>query len=69
LGLNVGHLGGRELAGANQKQGPLRLEELQAQHTEWLPLEEPLRIGEKGPVLRVREAGEPEVDPDATRLE
>lgn len=69
LGLNVVHLGGKELAGANHKQGPLRLEELQAQHTEWLPLDEPLRIGEKGPVLRVRDAGEPEADPDATRLE
>lgn len=69
LGLNVVHLGAREVPGANQKQGPLRLEELQAQHTEWLPVGEPLRIGEKGPVLRVRDAGEPVEDPDATRLE
>jgi hypothetical protein len=40
-------------------------------HTEWLPLDEPLRIGEQGPVLRVRELPplDEEEDPDATRLE
>lgn len=71
LGLNVVHLGGREIPGANRKHGPLQLEELQGMHTEWLPLDEPLRIGEQGPVLRVRELAplDEEEDPDATRLE
>ena len=71
LGLNAVHLGGREIPGANRKQGPLQLEEMQGMHTEWLPLDEPLRIGEQGPVLRVRELPPPdeEEDPDATRLE
>ncbi|HEV2733690.1 MAG TPA: hypothetical protein VGV85_02590 [Longimicrobiaceae bacterium] len=71
LGLNAVHLAGREITGANRKQGPLQLEELQGMHTEWLPLDEPLRIGEQGPVLRVRELAplDEEEDPDATRLE
>ncbi|HEX2190695.1 MAG TPA: hypothetical protein VHG51_17435 [Longimicrobiaceae bacterium] len=69
LGLNAVHLGGREIPGANRKGGPLELEELQGMHTEWAPLDEPLRIGEQGPVLRVRELPPPEEDPDATRLE
>jgi hypothetical protein len=71
LGLNVVHLGGREIPGANRKHGPLQLEELQGMHTEWLSLDEPLRIGEQGPVLRVRELAplDEEEDPDATRLE
>lgn len=71
LGLNSVHVGSREIPGANRKQGPLQLDDLQGMHTEWLPLDEPLRIGEQGPVLRVREL-EPldeEQDPDATRLE
>lgn len=71
LGLNAVHLAGRVIPGANRKQGPLQLEELQGMHTEWLPLDEPLRIGEQGPVLRVRELPplDEDEDPDATRLE
>ena len=71
LGLNAVHLEGREIPGANRKHGPLQLDELKEMHTEWLPLDEPLRIGEQGPVLRVRELPPPdeEDDPDATRLE
>lgn len=68
LGLNAVHLGEREIPGANLKQGPLRLEALKGEHEGWMAPEEELRIGEKGPVLRVREAGEPPVDPDATQL-
>jgi hypothetical protein len=68
LGLNPVHLGGREIPGANRKHGALRLEDLGGEHTEWLPVGEPLRIGEHGPVLRVRDLPAPEEDPDATRF-
>jgi hypothetical protein len=68
LGLNTVHLGERDLPGANLKQGPLRLEELQGEHVGWVAPGEALRIGEKGPVLRVREAGPPAPDPDATQF-
>ena len=68
LGLNPVHLPDRDVPGANLKQGPLRLEQLQGEHVARLEPGTPLRIGEKGPVLRVVEAGPPPVDPDATQL-
>ncbi|HEX2091670.1 MAG TPA: FHA domain-containing protein [Longimicrobiaceae bacterium] len=68
LGLNPVHLGGQEIPGANRKHGALHLEELQGAHTEWLPVDEPLRIGEHGPVLRIQDLPAPEEDPDATRF-
>jgi hypothetical protein len=68
LGLNAVHMGEREIPGANLKQGPLRLEDLQGEHVGWVAAGEALRIGEKGPVLRVREAGPPPPDPDATQF-
>ena len=68
LGLNVVHLAGQEVPGANRKTGSLRLEELQGEHAAWLPVDEPLRIGENGPVLRIRDLPSPEDDPDATRF-
>lgn len=68
LGLNVLHLGEEEIPGANLKQGPLRLEEVQAAHTGWITPGEALRIGESGPVLRLDDAGEPAADPDATQF-
>lgn len=67
LGLNRVTVGEEEIAGANVRRGPLRLEEVAGDHVGWLGVDEPLTIGEHGPVLRLREA-EPEEDPDATRL-
>lgn len=67
LGLNAVHLGEREVPGARLGRGPLRLEDLAAPHNAWLRPGESLRIGEAGPVLRVRPSA-PAVDPDATRL-
>jgi hypothetical protein len=69
LGLNPIRLGDRELPGANLKQGPLRLEALEGDHITWITPEETFQVGERGPVLRLREAGEPPDDPDATRFE
>jgi hypothetical protein len=71
LGLNPIHIGDRTIPGANQKRGPLRVEQVAAMHTErWTP-GEALRIGSGGPTLRLRDAGEsasPAEDPDATRF-
>lgn len=67
LGLNAVHLDEREIAGARVGRGPLRLEDIAAPHNAWLRPGEPLRIGESGPVLRVRPTA-PAVDPDATVL-
>lgn len=73
LGLNTVHVGDAEVPGANLGKGPLRLEEVADLHAVRLTAGETLRIGEHGPVLRLREnddAGEdgPPVDPDATRF-
>ncbi|MBA2572361.1 MAG: hypothetical protein H0V06_04920 [Gemmatimonadetes bacterium] len=71
LGLNPIHLGDRTIPGANQKRGPLRVEDVPGMHTErWTP-GDTLRIGSGGPTLRLRDAGEsasPAEDPDATRF-
>lgn len=73
LGLNPIHLPGQEIAGAQLGKEPLRLETVPEESSGWLPPGVPLRIGEKGPVLRVDEVPpdeEEEVDdPDATRYE
>ena len=71
LGLNFVHVGDRSIPGANQKRGPVRVEDVAAVHTDrWAP-GEPLRIGEAGPTLVLRDTGEGEQamdDPDATRF-
>jgi hypothetical protein len=75
LGLNALHAGGKEIPGANAGKGPLRLEAVTAASTAWVAPGEAMRIGEHGPVLRVRESaeadrgGEVPEDPDATRFE
>lgn len=74
LGLNALHVEDAEIAGANLK-GPYRLEDVPERHTRWVPAEARMRIGENGPILRVRAAAvpaagddaEPE-DPEATRF-
>jgi hypothetical protein len=78
VGLNPLHVGEREVPGANRGKGELKLEELMADHTEWVAPGAEMTIGEHGPVLRIadREAGEDggnaapeaEIDPDATRF-
>lgn len=55
LGLNALHAGGREIPGANLGKGPLRLEDVTAASTGWVGPGEAVKIGEHGPVLRVRE--------------
>lgn len=68
LGLNSVHVEERAVPGANVKQGELRLESLAGEHVSALHVGEAVRIGESGPVLRVREAGPPPPDPDATQF-
>lgn len=71
LGLNFVHIGDRSIPGANQKRGPVRVEDFASVHTDrWVPGES-LRIGEAGPNLTLRDTGEgdaPPGDPDATRF-
>lgn len=69
LGLNALHVGEDELPGANRK-GAVRIEEVPEAHCRRVLPDEAMRIGEHGPVLRIRQAAEPEVpeDPDATRF-
>ena len=84
LGLNAVHAGGKEIPGANLGKGPLSLEAVAALNTGWVAPGEALRIGEHGPVLRIREnerggragdgGGEDAIrivprDPDATQFE
>jgi len=68
LGLNALHLESDEVPGANHK-GPFRLEDMPAVHCRRVLPDAPIRIGEHGPVVRIRQAEVPEVpeDPDATR--
>ena len=75
LGLNVVHVDGREIPGANLGKGPLHLDGVPEHHAVRLGMDETLRIGEHGPVLRLREnegggkdSDGPPVDPDATRF-
>jgi hypothetical protein len=69
LGLNVLRLEEGEIPGANHK-GPFRLGDLPKEHVRWLPAESRMRIGENGPILKVRAAaaGEEPEDPEATRF-
>jgi hypothetical protein len=74
LGLNALHVEDAEIAGANLK-GPYRLEEVPERHTRWVPADARMRIGENGPILRVRAAVVPveaadagPEDPEATRF-
>lgn len=68
LGLNALHLEDGEIPGANHK-GPFRLEDMAPEHCRRVLPDAPIRIGEHGPVVRIRLAPVPEVpeDPDATR--
>jgi hypothetical protein len=70
LGLNPLHLGDREIAGARVGRGIPDLDALDARSTADIRPEEPIRIGEQGPVILVREVpAEDEDDPEATRFE
>jgi hypothetical protein len=60
LGLNPLHVSDKEVAGANRSRGDLRLEELMADHTDWVAPGTPMRIGEHGPVLRIADLRAPE---------
>ena len=80
LGLNDLHVGDGETSvrGANRGRGPLKLEELMLEHTEWVAPGTALRVGEHGPRLRIVDTAgasaddepedEPPVDPDATQF-
>lgn len=83
LGLNSVHVGETEVPGANAK-GALALDELMEKHTARLLPGDAVRIGQHGPVLRIRDTGggdeegeegedappadEVPEDPDATRF-
>jgi hypothetical protein len=69
LGLNPLYLGERELRGARVGRGSLHLEEIEAEHSARFGIDAPVRIGEHGPVLRIREVPAPADDPEATRFE
>lgn len=66
LGLNPIHLPSLDVPGAREGRGPLRLDQVGAEHTGWLAPGMPLRIGERGPTLRIEEVAAPAEDPDAT---
>jgi hypothetical protein len=55
VGLNPLHVNDKEVAGANRSRGELKLEELMADHTEWVGPGTAMRIGEHGPVLRIED--------------
>jgi len=71
VGLNPVHLPGQEIPGAHVGRGPLDVGSLPEESAGWLPPGVPLRIGDRGPVLRVEEVPEEAVaaDPDATVFE
>lgn len=69
LGLNPLHLGEREIPGARQGRGPLRLEGVAPEHAARVAPGEAIRIGDQGPTLRIREVPAPPEDPDATVFE
>ncbi len=75
LGLNALRIDDDEVPGANLK-GPFTLDTVPESHVRWVAADSRMRIGENGPVLRIRpaaapapaaEPAEPE-DPDATRF-
>ena len=68
LGLNALHLEDDELPGVNRK-GPFTIEDIPEASRRRVAPDTPMRIGEHGPVIRIREAPREEVaeDPDATR--
>ncbi|MEX2584698.1 MAG: FHA domain-containing protein [Gemmatimonadota bacterium] len=72
LGLNDVHMPGDEIPGARAGRDT-KLDSIADEHVGWLPPGVPLRIGEKGPVLRIEEVPpDPEevrIDPDATVFE
>jgi hypothetical protein len=66
------HLPGLDIPGAHAgRDAPLH--SVDERHSGWLPPGVPLKIGEKGPVLRIEEVPpDPEevrIDPDATVFE
>jgi hypothetical protein len=71
VGLNPLHVDEREIPGARAGRGALRLEEIDARHSARIAIERPVRIGEHGPILRIREipATAEDDDPEATRFE
>lgn len=72
LGLNAVHIPGLDIPGAHAGRDA-DLRSVHPKHTGWLPPGVPLKIGEKGPVLRIEEVPpDPEevrIDPDATVFE
>jgi hypothetical protein len=69
LGLNPVHLGTHDIPGARAGRGVLQLEQIGREHSARIGADDPVRIGEHGPVLRVRENPSPADDPDATKFE
>ncbi len=75
IGLNAVHVGDREVPGHRAEPGALHLERVPDASSLWVTAGSRIRLGEKGPTLRIEEvADEPAaeavgIDPDATRLE
>ncbi|CAN5783856.1 hypothetical protein BH23GEM3_BH23GEM3_27080 [soil metagenome] len=69
LGLNPLHVGGREVPGARVGRATVRYEEIEDAHVARVDPGESVRIGDRGPTLRVEEVPAPAEDPDATRYE
>jgi hypothetical protein len=69
LGLNPLHVHGAEIPGARAGREVPDLESIGSTHVARVSVDDPIRVGEQGPVLRIRELPEPADDPDATRFE
>jgi len=69
LGLNPLHVGEREVGGARVGRGVPDLNAIDSRNTADIRPEEPVRIGEQGPVILIREVPADEDDPEATRFE
>jgi hypothetical protein len=69
LGLNTLHLDGRELPGAKVGRGPVDVADLDASHTARVGAGSSIRIGDRGPRLRIVEVPADPEDPDATVYE
>jgi hypothetical protein len=69
LGLNSLHVEGREIPGAKLGRGPVNLHEIDPTHTARVVVGSSVRIGERGPQLRIVEVPAAADDPDATVYE
>jgi hypothetical protein len=68
LGLNPLHLAERAIPGARVGREVLDLDAIDGAHSARVGVDTPVRIGDQGPVLRIRHVPAPADDPDATQF-